>query len=74
MESYRLTWTQAGREERQVSAVSYSAAAAETFKERKKRTAAETGVSDIEIVAVKPGVSCVGGPCEFRVKAARDVA
>ncbi|MFJ5142769.1 hypothetical protein [Streptomyces sp. NPDC088707] len=55
VESYRLTWTKDGREERRVSAVSYSAAAAETYNARKKRTAAETGVSDIEIVPVKPG-------------------
>ncbi|QGZ53321.1 hypothetical protein GPZ77_34385 (plasmid) [Streptomyces sp. QHH-9511] len=52
MESYRLQWTKAGRDERQESAVSYSAAAAEDYKALKE---AEEGVSDVEIVKVKPG-------------------
>ena len=49
---YRLMWTRAGRDERQVSAVSYDATSAEHYKARKE---AEDGVSDVEIVPVKPG-------------------
>lgn len=52
MQSYRLTWTKAGRDERQVSAVSYDAKSAERYKVRKE---AEDGVSDVQIVPVKPG-------------------
>ncbi|MFB7592368.1 hypothetical protein [Streptomyces sp. NPDC056169] len=49
---YRLMWTREGRDERQVSVVSYDAKSAEHYKARKE---AEDGVSDIEIVPVKPG-------------------
>ncbi|MFD3662583.1 hypothetical protein ACFWVF_18585 [Streptomyces sp. NPDC058659] len=42
---------QAGRDERQVSVVSYDATSAEYYKPRK---VAEAGVSDVEIVPVKP--------------------
>ena len=52
MQIYRLTWTKAGRDERQVSAVSYDKASAEHYKTRKQ---AEDGVSDVQIVPVKPG-------------------
>ncbi|MEU9703041.1 hypothetical protein [Streptomyces sp. NPDC047981] len=52
MDNYRLHWTKAGKNERQVSAVSYSASAAETYKALK---AAQDGVSDVEIVKVAPG-------------------
>ncbi|MFE5300375.1 hypothetical protein [Streptomyces sp. NPDC056632] len=41
-----------GKDERQVSAVSYSERAAETYKERK---AAEEGVTDVQVVQAKPG-------------------
>ncbi|MFI6416834.1 hypothetical protein ACIBG6_05295 [Streptomyces sp. NPDC050842] len=49
---YRLLWTRAGRDERQVSTVSYDAKSAEYYK---ARTAAADGVSDVEIVPVEPG-------------------
>ncbi|MFF2305921.1 hypothetical protein ACFVVP_25845 [Streptomyces sp. NPDC058128] len=52
VESYRLKWTQEGRDEQQVSAVSYGKSAAEDYKARK---AAEPGVSAVEIVPVPPG-------------------
>ncbi|MFI6417215.1 hypothetical protein ACIBG6_07340 [Streptomyces sp. NPDC050842] len=52
MESYRLTWTQNGRGERQDSAVAYGLSAAEGYKARKE---SEGGVSHVEIVPVKPG-------------------
>ncbi|MFH8581704.1 hypothetical protein [Streptomyces zaomyceticus] len=53
MESYRLEWTQAGRDGRQVSAVSYGASAAEDYKARK---VAEADVSDVQVVPAKPGL------------------
>ncbi|GAA2770490.1 hypothetical protein [Streptomyces showdoensis] len=49
---FRITWAQQGQDERKVSVVSYSEKAAETYKARK---AAEDGVSDVEVVEVKPG-------------------
>lgn len=52
VESYRLTWTKDGRDETQVSAVTYGQSAAEDYKARKT---AEPGVSDVQIVPVKPG-------------------
>ncbi|MFB7359602.1 hypothetical protein [Streptomyces gardneri] len=50
---YKLTWTKAGRAERQVSVVNYDKASAEHYKTRKQ---AEAGISDVQIVPVKPGV------------------
>ncbi|MFF2306036.1 hypothetical protein ACFVVP_26460 [Streptomyces sp. NPDC058128] len=52
MKSYRLEWTKKGRDERQVSAVMYGESAAEDYKTRK---AAEPGVTDVQVVPVKPG-------------------
>ncbi|MFE5710618.1 hypothetical protein ACFQ7J_07310 [Streptomyces sp. NPDC056501] len=49
---YRLTRTKTGRAERQVSVASYDKASAEHHKARKQ---AEDGVSDVEIIPVKPG-------------------
>ncbi len=52
MENYRLAWTQDGRDGRQVSAVTYGLSAAEDYKLLKE---AQDGVTDVEIVPVKPG-------------------
>ncbi|MCX5388495.1 hypothetical protein [Streptomyces sp. NBC_00094] len=52
MQSYRLTWMLEGRDEQQVSTVSYDANSAKHYKARK---AAEDGVSEVEIIPVKPG-------------------
>ncbi|MEU3400709.1 hypothetical protein [Streptomyces filamentosus] len=46
MDNYRLTWVKEGRERRQVSAVKYSAAAAEDYASYKQ---AQPGVSDVRI-------------------------
>ncbi|MFD9047856.1 hypothetical protein [Streptomyces zaomyceticus] len=52
VKNYRLEWTQDGRDEGQVSAVTYGESAAQDYKARKE---AETGVSDVQVVPVKPG-------------------
>ncbi|MFF9070485.1 hypothetical protein ACF09E_34585 [Streptomyces sp. NPDC014891] len=52
MKSYRLEWTQEGRDGRQVSAVTYGESAAEDYKARK---AAQDGVTDVQVVPDKPG-------------------
>ncbi|MGW2016740.1 hypothetical protein [Streptomyces sp. NPDC001927] len=53
MDNYRLRWTKAGKDERQVSAVSYSASAAQTYKALKE---AQEGVSAVEVVKVEAGI------------------
>ncbi|MFF8410599.1 hypothetical protein [Streptomyces omiyaensis] len=50
MDDYRITWTQEGREERQVSCVKYSEGAAKDYAGYKQ---AEVGVSDVRIEPVK---------------------
>ncbi|MFE5710340.1 hypothetical protein ACFQ7J_05865 [Streptomyces sp. NPDC056501] len=52
MDIYRLKWTRAGRDERQVSAVSYDEASTEYYEALK---AAEDGASDVEVIPVNPG-------------------
>ncbi|MGW7310008.1 hypothetical protein ACWGI1_31160 [Streptomyces sp. NPDC054835] len=51
MQVFKITWVQDDQTERKVWPVSYSEKAAETYKRRK---AAEEGVSDVEVVEVKP--------------------
>ncbi|WP_307710702.1 hypothetical protein [Streptomyces sp. V1I6] len=51
-EELRLSWTRSGREERQSSAVSYDLASAEEYKALKGQ---EDGVTDVQIIDVKPG-------------------
>ncbi|MFF6794344.1 hypothetical protein ACFY9C_35340 [Streptomyces filamentosus] len=46
MDSYRITWTQEGREERRESAVKYSKTAVEDYAGYKR---AQPGVSDVRI-------------------------
>ncbi|MFJ7990262.1 hypothetical protein [Streptomyces sp. NPDC096351] len=52
MESYRLTWAKDGHDVRLESAVTYGKTAAEDYKARKAK---EAGVTDVQIVPVKPG-------------------
>ncbi len=60
MESYRLAWTQEGRDEPEGSVVTYALTAAETDKVRKT---AEAGVGDVQIAPVKPGQWPVTARC-----------
>ncbi|WP_406066159.1 hypothetical protein OG462_41510 [Streptomyces sp. NBC_01077] len=66
MKSYRPTWKQDGRDEQQVSAVTYGLSAAEDYKARKE---SEGGVSDVEIVPVKPGRKPPTRRCQWRLVA-----
>ncbi|MFF9914789.1 hypothetical protein [Streptomyces sp. NPDC013457] len=47
MQNFKITWAQAGHEDRRESAVSYSAGAVEAYAVFK---ASETGVSDVQVV------------------------
>ncbi|MEU6979634.1 hypothetical protein [Streptomyces sp. NPDC046371] len=53
MQTFRIMWTQAGQDERKVSAVSYDEPSAKTYAERKAK---EDGVTNVEITKVKPGM------------------
>ncbi|MEU6934764.1 hypothetical protein AB0A05_37310 [Streptomyces sp. NPDC046374] len=58
MKIVRITWVQAGTDERQVSAVTYSEKAAETYG---KREAAEEGVTDVQVIESSPASACRPG-------------